>query len=194
MQQLIHLDKALFRLINGQWTNSFFDWIMPWLRNSTLWVPLYFFLFLLLIINFKKQSFWIIVFAIITVVLTDGISSKIIKPYFGRLRPCNDPDMIGMVRFLLNARPGNGSFTSSHAANHFGIAMFLYFTLKQYFGKWMLLFFVWAFFISYAQVYVGVHYPFDVAGGAVLGCILGYGTAFILNRSLVQNGTFSSNK
>ena len=191
MQQLIHLDKALFKLINGQWTNSFFDWIMPWLRNSTVWVPLYFFLFLLVAINFKKQAFWIIIFGVITVALTDGISSKLIKPFFGRLRPCNDPDMMGMVRFLLDHRPGNGSFTSSHAANHFGIAMFLFVVLNKHFGRWMWLFFVWAFCISYAQMYVGVHYPLDILGGAVLGCLIGFGTAYILNSRLKDKLTVS---
>jgi membrane-associated phospholipid phosphatase len=182
MQQIIHLDKEFFKLINGQWANPFFDWIMPWLRNSNMWMPLYLFLVLFITINFKKQGFWIIAFGIITVTLTDGISSKIIKPYFDRLRPCNDPDMATMIRYLLSYRPGNGSFTSSHATNHFGIAMFLYMALKKYFGKWMLLLFVWAFFICYAQVYVGVHYPGDVIGGGILGCLLGYGTAYILNR------------
>jgi membrane-associated phospholipid phosphatase len=186
MQQLIHLDKEFFKLINGQWTNPFFDWIMPWLRNSTVWIPLYLFMALLIIINFKKQAFWIIAFGIITITLTDGISSKIIKPYFDRLRPCNDTDMASMVRFLLSYRPGNGSFTSSHAANHFGLAMFLYMALKKYLGKWMFLFFVWAFFIGYAQIYVGVHYPGDILGGAVLGCLLGFGTAYILNRFTVE--------
>ena len=190
MQQLIHLDKEFFKLINGQWTNSFFDWIMPWLRNSIVWLPLYIFILLFVAINFKKQGLWIIIFAIITVAITDGISSKIIKPYFDRLRPCSDPDMTGMVRFLLDHRPGNGSFTSSHAANHFGIAMFLYTALKNYLGKWILLFFVWAFFISYAQMYVGVHYPLDILGGAVLGCMVGYGTAYILNS---QTGEKLSN-
>jgi len=187
MQQLIHIDKVLFRLFNSQLTNPFFDWLMPWLRNSIVWAPLYLFMLLLIVMNFKKQAFWIIVFGVITVALTDGISSKLIKPYFGRLRPCNDPDMMSMVRFLLDARPGNGSFTSSHAANHFGIAMFFYAVLKPYFGKWMMLFFVWAFFICYAQVYVGVHYPFDVLGGAVLGCLIGYATAFLVNSRLPEN-------
>jgi undecaprenyl-diphosphatase len=186
MQQLIQLDKELFKLINGQLANPFFDWIMPWLRNSNMWMPLYFFLILIITINFKKHGFWIIAFGIITITLTDGISSKIIKPYFDRLRPCNDPDMATMIRFLLPYRPGNGSFTSSHATNHFGIAMFLYMALKKYFGKWMLLFFVWAFFIGYAQIYVGVHYPGDVIGGGILGCLLGYGTAYILNRFTVE--------
>jgi undecaprenyl-diphosphatase len=161
-------------------------------------MPLYLFLVLLIAINFKKQAFWIIAFAVITVTLTDVISSRIVKPYFNRLRPCNDPDMATMIRFLLSYRPGNGSFTSSHATNHFGIAMFLYMALKKYFGKClpvkagMLLLFVWAFFICYAQVYVGVHYPGDVIGGGILGCLIGYGTAFILNRFTVEKDNLSA--
>lgn len=182
MQQLIHFDKEFFKLVNGQWTNPFFDWIMPWLRNSSVWIPFYLFMGLLIIINFKKQAFWIIAFGIITITLTDGISSKIIKPYFDRLRPFNDPDIGSMVRFLLPYRPANGSFTSSHATNHFGIAMYFYMVLKKYLGNWMLLLFLWAFSICYAQVYVGVHFPGDVICGAILGCIIGFIMASVVNR------------
>jgi len=186
MQQLVNIDKALFKLINGQWTNAFFDWLMPWLRTPSLWLPLYIFLLTFLIVKFKKQSIWIILFAIITASITDSVSSHIFKPYFHRLRPCVDPTMTGMVRLLLNYTPRNGSFTSSHAANHFGLAMFLYACLRKYYGNWMLLFFVWAFFISYAQVYVGIHYPFDILGGAVLGCLVGYFMAYILNNKVLR--------
>ena len=185
MQQIIHLDKEFFKLINGQWTNSFFDWIMPWLRNSTVWVPLYLFIFLMIAINLKRKAIPITAFAIITVALTDYLSSKVFKPYFGRLRPCSDPDMAGMVRFLLDHKPANASFTSSHAANHFGIAMFLFLTLRPFFGNWMYLFFVWAFLVCYAQIYVGVHYPFDILGGIIVGCVVGYFTAFIVNKKIL---------
>ena len=66
---------------------------------------------------------------------------------------------------------------SSHAANHFAMAMFIYSTLKNYIGKWLGLLFVWAFFIAYAQVYVGVHYPIDVICGGLFGSVIGYGWA-----------------
>ena len=184
MQTLIKLDKYLFQLVNGRFTNSFLDWILPWLRNPMVWIPLYLFIFLFLLINFKKQGVWIIVFMIITVSLTDSISSHFFKPFFNRLRPCSDPEMDGMVRLLLNYAPRNGSFTSSHAANHFGIAFFLYQSLKTYFAHKLWPFFIWAFFISYAQIYVGVHYPMDILGGAILGCLVAYFTSFLLKFTL----------
>ena len=50
-------------------------------------------------------------------------------------------------------------------------------TFKNFIGKWKYALYIWAATIGYAQVYVGVHYPLDVIGGAVLGCLIGYGTS-----------------
>jgi membrane-associated phospholipid phosphatase len=174
MEQVFVYDKQLFRAINYDWSNSFFDWLMPWLRNSNVWIPLYFFLLIFTVINYKKTGWWWVIFAICTVILTDFVSSKIIKENIIRLRPCNDPAIADWVKVLVGYRPQSSSFTSSHATNHFGIAMFLYLTLKPYWGKWPLLFFVWAFSICFAQVYVGVHYPLDVTCGALIGILIGY--------------------
>jgi undecaprenyl-diphosphatase len=77
------------------------------------------------------------------------------------------------IRFLAKTCGMNGSFTSSHATNHFAVAMFLYQTLKRFSPFWAIAF-VWAGLISYAQIYVGVHYPADILGGTLLGCGLGY--------------------
>ena len=68
----------------------------------------------------------------------------------------------------------------SHAANHFGMATFIFLTLRPVLGKWVWLVYLWAVIIGYAQVYVGVHYPFDVVGGATIGIAFGWllGTFF----------------
>jgi len=44
---------------------------------------------------------------------------------------------------------------------------------------------IWAAGISFAQVYVGVHYPLDVTAGAILGCIIAWSTASIF--TVLQN-------
>jgi membrane-associated phospholipid phosphatase len=77
------------------------------------------------------------------------------------------------VRLLANYCGSNGSFTSSHAANHFGLAMFFYITAKHISPKYCFLFFIWAAIISMSQVYAGVHYPTDIIGGAMLGMVVG---------------------
>jgi undecaprenyl-diphosphatase len=83
---------------------------------------------------------------------------------------------------LLKYCSGSYSFVSNHAANHFGIATFAFLTFKGTFKKWMYLAYIWAFFIAYAQVYVGVHYPFDTLGGAVLGVLAGLLTSWFYHK------------
>lgn len=183
MQSIIEWDKSLFRLINDHWRNGFMDSLMPFLRNAPFWNPLYLFLILFAVLNYKKMGWlWILGMAI-TIITTNYISSDIVKAFIYRLRPCNDPSIADWIHITVGYRPKSSSFTSSHAANHFGIAMFLYLTYKHKFPKWIpALFFIWAAAISYSQVYVGVHYPLDVAGGAIIGIVIGYLYAKAFNK------------
>ena len=183
MNKLARFDKELFNLINGKWHNDFFDAVMPFLRNANFWLPLYLFLFLFVLSNFRKNAWWWIFFFAGTVILANFISSNVIREIFFRLRPCNDPAMADNIRVLVNYRPQSSGFISSHAANHFAMAAFLYLTLKDYIGKWGLLFFLWAFIIVYAQVYVGVHYPFDILRGTLIGFVFGYLSAKAFNKT-----------
>lgn len=182
MNPLIRFDHALFGLLNNDWHNAWFDTWMPFMRNPQFWAPLYFFLIVFSLFNFGKQKWWWILFAALTAIITNYVSSDLVKEHIIRLRPCNNPQMSDTVRFLLNYRPQSSSFTSSHAANHFGLATFLYFTLKNRYGKWPLLFFAWAFIIGYAQIYVGVHFPLDIVGGTLIGLVFGYLSASIFNK------------
>ncbi len=182
LESLLALDKKLFIIINNDLTTDFLNTVLPFTRNAITWIPLYLFLFIFIFSNFGKSGlFWILI-AAATAASTDIVSSLIIKENIFRLRPCQDPSMAGHVNFLLNYCPQSSSFTSSHATTHFGLAMFFYHTLKNYTGKWVRLFFLWAATISYAQVYVGVHYPLDIFCGAIVGLLIGFFTAKIFDR------------
>ena len=122
-------------------------------------------------------------FAVGTPILTDFVSSSLIKDNVWRLRPCNNPDFSSWINILVGYRPQSSSFTSSHAANHFGMAMFLYLTLRKKYPKWPLVFFLWAALIAFAQVYVGVHYPADILAGGLIGMIIGYLSGRSFNRN-----------
>ena len=180
---LQYWDFQLFQYINSKWNNDLFDAVLPFVRESTFWLPLYLFLLLLVSFNFGKQSIWWILMAILTVSLSDIISSSFLKENLFRLRPCQDPAINDMVRIMIKRCPVSSSFPSSHAVNHFTAAMFIYQTLK-FTSKWWALLFVWAFFIIYAQVYVGVHYPVDVFCGAIIGCFIGWFFASVFNKKL----------
>ena len=182
MQQLLDYDRYFFTLINWKWQNNLFDTLLPLLRSSIFWLPLYLFMLVFALCNFKKDTFWWICFACGTAILTDFISSELIKENFYRTRPFNDPLLATTSRMLLGYSPSSSSFTSSHATNHFGLATFLYCTISRSFGKWPLVFYLWAIIISYAQIYVGVHYPLDVIAGGMIGCIFGYLTSRSFNK------------
>ena len=127
----------------------------------------------------------------LTVGIADTISSKVIKKSVQRLRPCNDTQINQQVKLLV--RCGGGySFTSSHATNHFAVALFLIGTLGRIFRrmKWPLLF--WAATIALGQVYVGVHYPFDILVGGTIGSLIGIGVARLYQsfpKLALQNAT-----
>lgn len=182
LQSLQHLDQSIFKAINNGCTNTFLDEILPIWRLKNTWIPLYILMFAAIVIRLKKQSIYWIIGIIIAVSLADIISSHWFKPYFDRVRPCNDVLLKPWVILRAPYCPGNGSFTSSHAANHFAIAAFVNFSLQPWL-KWRgWIFYLWALIICFAQIYVGVHYPGDILGGAVLGIALGWGISSLYNH------------
>jgi len=185
LEQLIQFDQNLFFTINHGLSNSFFDWLMPALRNRFFWTPLYLFIIIFSIRTYGKQGWIMILFLGLTFGCTDFISSSLIKPTVQRLRPCNDPEIKSDVKNLIDCGSGY-SFPSSHASNHFGLAVFL---IMMFFQKWRLILpigLLWAASISFAQVYVGVHYPVDILTGAMLGGMIG----FIMGTILLASKTF----
>ena len=182
-ESLQSFDQSLFVFVNRIATHPILDVLMPFFRESTVWIPFYLFLIVFIFVNFGKKGWVWLLFAFITVLLTDQLSSSIIKNWVQRPRPCADPLFSNQVRLLLDHCSGGYSFTSSHATNHFGVATFLFVTLGRFFGSWKYLLFIWAALICYAQVYVGVHYPLDVIFGALLGFMLGHFVCWAYQKS-----------
>lgn len=173
LDKLEQWDQWLFVQINNHQANPLFDSIMPYLRVAYTWTPLYLFLLVFILSNYKGRGLWWFVLFLCTVSLCDMTSTNLFKAVFERLRPCADPDFFQYVRLIIDRCGGNFSFTSNHAANHFGMATFIFFTLRPVLGKWVWIAWLWAALIGYAQVYVGVHYPLDIVGGAAIGLVFG---------------------
>lgn len=177
---LQRLDENFFRLINSSWSNPVLDAILPHLRNSVYWLPLYLFLIVFVGINFRKQALWWTVFFLVTVAIADYSGTRLFKYGFERIRPCNAPEMQDQLRLLVRCPSGYG-FISNHAANHFAMATFIFLTLHKHIGRWAWAAYLWAGAIAYAQIYVGVHYPLDIIAGSLWGLMAGTltGTVFV---------------
>ena len=178
---LLEGDRKIFYLINTTLSAPWLDNTMLLLRQALTWVPLYFFFLLFFNANCRKYLFPIVALSLVTFALTDFTSASILKPLIGRLRPCHDASL----PFAVNNIAGCGglfSMPSSHASNHFGLATFWFYVIRQTLNrKWYWLW-LWAFIICYSQIYAGVHYPGDILVGALLGLAIGSFSCYLFNN------------
>lgn len=181
MEQLIAVDREIFFFINQGLSNPLFDLVMPIFRNMFTWFPLYLFLIIFLIRNYKKRGLVMVAVLFLNFGISDWVSSSWIKNSVQRIRPCNDIELRDQI--TVRARCGGGySFTSSHATNHFALAVMLIVLLYRRWKPILWVSVVWASTIGFAQIYVGVHYPGDVVVGSLLGASIGLLTGTIYKR------------
>ncbi len=164
---LLHLDRALFVLVNGRLTSPLLDKVMPFVTTQEHWYPVLLGIWIAMIVWGGRRGRIAAVLLILAVALGDQISCSLLKPLFGRIRPCNalPPDQ---VRLLVGGSKAF-SFPSAHAANSFAMAA----TVSWGMPRLSFPAFLIAALVAYSRVYVGVHYPLDVVGGAVLGLLIG---------------------
>ena len=166
---LNHIDTQLFLFFNS-FHNKSWDWIMWHISGKPEWLPLYLFLIFVIIRKYRKQSIWLLLSIAVLVTLSDTISAKIIKELVARPRPSHNPDIANMIHLVKNHHGGLYGFVSNHAANTFALATYLALNFKNKWASAALLF--WASLVSYSRIYIGVHYPGDIVGGAILGILL----------------------
>jgi len=167
VQILLRWDENFFYLINGRTQNALFDLIMPVLSDFRLWRWPLLAVIVAVIIFGKRRARITILTALVAVVLSDQLSSGLLKPLVCRPRPGY---VLNGVR-LLAGRGGRYGFPSSHAANVFSAWIVL--GLRHPRLKYILAIVPLA--VAYSRVYMGVHYPLDVIGGAILGLAVGLG-------------------
>ncbi len=164
MDFILNIDRWLFHLLNGQLVNSIFDRFFPFITLQSNWLLLYVILSIWLIWKGGKRGRIAILVLVLTIIVSDQMSSNFLKHLIERIRPCND---YISVRLLINCGPGF-SFPSSHAVNSFAAAVIL----SHFYKGNRVLFYSIAALVAYSRVYVGVHYPLDILGGALLGIII----------------------
>ncbi len=181
IEHLISWDTSLFLFLNGHNT-PFWDAVMLFFSGKLSWLPLYLILAYAIAKKYKWTAIWWLVAIGFVVLASDQLSVQLFKNVFQRLRPCHDPDLMGMIH-LVGRCGGKFGFVSSHAANTFGVAVFLSLLFKK--GWFSLSIIFWALVVSFSRIYLGVHFPADVICGGILGAGVGI-AIFVISDTLIN--------
>lgn len=183
LEQILQWDKELLLFLNSFHT-PFLDEVMYEITKTIFWVPLYILLLFLILKDYRNDSWIPLLGILITILFADQVTAGIMKPFFQRLRPSQEPALEGLVQLVKGYKGGKYGFASSHAANTFGTATFFWFLMKEK-RKWIGVLFLWASTMTYSRIYLGVHYPGDIIVGAIVG-IGGAALGLTLMRQLTK--------
>ena len=177
IETLNHIDTEVFLLLNGL-HNNLFDFLMYWISDKYIWIPMYGF-FLYLIIRKYRQRSWLILLLIAATIAASDQLTVFMKNYFERPRPCHQEELQMLVHTVKDVCGGSWGFVSSHAGNSFSLAFFLIPFLRPHYRWFTPFILAWAAVVSYSRIYLGVHFPGDVIGGAITGAVIGFGISRI---------------
>ncbi len=163
---LYSIDLSIFYFFNHTLSNGVFDKFFTIITSVNNWYIAYVILLLISFIKGGTKGKLAVAGVILLIVVTDQTGYKILKEFFERIRPCNAlSDVITPLGCT-----GSYSFPSNHAVNNFAAAVF-YFKL---FPNLKYPLFITASLVAISRVYLGLHYPSDILGGAIIGIAFGY--------------------
>ena len=180
LDPLYRLDVRMLKALNSQLADPALDHFwrfvtdlhkQPWFYPVL--VPL---LVLWMVYIYRAETWKPVLMVALAIGLADGICYRVFKLYFKRPRPFQNPELSDWLRHVGDA--GGYSFPSNHAANVFAAAL----VLGWYFPRGRYFFYILATVVALSRVVLGVHYPFDVYAGALLGVFVGF-----LIRALLLN-------
>ena len=120
--------------------------------------------------GFRRRIFFYIE-SVLALILGSGLLVQFFRFFYHHPRPFEE---IGFTPLITG--PASSSFPSNHAAILFALSL-LVFYLNRKVGLW---FFILSFLNGLARVIVGVHWPLDILGGALVGLL----AAFLIHRWL----------
>lgn len=156
------IDLLLLRGLNVGLSHPWLDRVIPPFSDLSLWEPLFVAVAAAILLYRRREGIWVVLGAFFAFLLAEFMSSDVIKPLVGRPRPCQ---VVEWVRLLGSFCPKSPSFPSTHATNAFAVTTFL----GLHFPRLRVALVGIALLVAFSRVYMGVHWPLDVAAGGILG-------------------------
>lgn len=175
---MIELDIALLKAINGLYIYSL-DKAMLAISSTAIWIPLFLYIIWQLVATHgKKYGVYAVLLAILSVGISDVVSSRIFKPTVQRQRPSYTANLKDELHFAKDSngndyRGGEFGFYSSHASNFAALTFFVLLALPRHYRLKTILILA-TLFTSLSRIYLGVHFPTDILMGWFMGGMFGY--------------------
>jgi undecaprenyl-diphosphatase len=180
---LLELDTSALLAINGA-NDPVLDILFYYISQKWTWIPFYIWILYVLYRNYGRRVLWFLPFIALMITGSDQIST-LLKETTERFRPCHEPSIQHLVHLVNNKCGGTYGFVSSHAANSMALAVFIILMLPKGYRDLRIEMIAFALLNGYSRIYLGAHYPLDVAGGFIVGFIMALLTATLL-RSVIK--------
>jgi membrane-associated phospholipid phosphatase len=184
---LLHCDDNLFILINSHHIGlgDIFFYLITWLGNGWVITPI---LLIIAYAKVPKKRLWLFILVSASGMIASGLINSKIKDITDRPRPVvyfsqthADTAVLNVPHFNVHVvgQPlAYRSFPSGHTNTAFSAATLI----ALAFGGWFWLAFIPAALVGYSRMYMGLHFPLDVAAGALLGLFVMSLTVFLYKK------------
>ncbi|MGS2763969.1 phosphatase PAP2 family protein [Sinomicrobium sp. M5D2P9] len=170
LDKIIEYDRELFLFLNNLGTTGW-DGFWLFITDKYASIPLYLVLLFMCVRKFGwKPTVLVLIATALMIAFTDQLAN-IFKYGFERLRPCHNPLLADKMRVVKCG--GKFGYFSAHAASTFAVATLFSLLLQKHYRSLTAILLVWALVVSYSRIYLGVHFPLDIATGIVFGLLAG---------------------
>ena len=177
IEEILKLDSKLLIFLNNLGVPRFDTF---WVSLSKIEANILMYLFLICLFFYiqkprpKFSNILYLIFIITIMITITDQGANLFKDSFQRLRPCYDETVKDSIRLVKDSCGGKYGFFSAHASNSFSLAIFFGLLFMNRIRYIILITLVYASFISYSRVYLGVHFPIDIIFGSLFGLFIGF--------------------
>lgn len=188
LDKLIAVDKQLFVFLNGL-GSAYYDGLWLLITQQIYWTPLFLIVFFILQKKIGWKQLGILLLFIAVLILISDQTANFFKTTFQRLRPCNDPEIMDVIRIVKASK--TFGFFSAHASSSMASTILVLLLFKKHF-KYPVLLFLFPIVFAYSRIYLGVHFPLDILAGYAFGII--YALLFFSAHQFLQPKFFPNHK